>query len=178
MDTDRFAQLSRLLTSALPNRRVVLIGLLGSGAVATAAVEGDAASKAQKRRRRRRRRNRNDTVPPPPPPPPFVCPAAEVCGPGCCTSELCFAESYDPEDSTKISYNCCPAGLVCKSQFPGAADQCCYPDETCIPTLPNENPLVGICCRPCAGTCLEFQFECVNGQPELQTTARLPRYRR
>lgn len=177
MDSDRFAQLSRLLARGLPNRREVVTGLLGSGVAATTIVGGGAASKKQIRRRRRRR-NRNQTVPPPPPPPPFVCPASEVCGAGCCPSEMCFAESYDPDDSTKITYNCCPAVLVCKSQVPDADDQCCYPDEECIPTLPNENPLVGICCRRCGEICLEFQFECVNGAPELQTTARLPRYRR
>ena len=179
MDLERFSQLSRILSRKVkvPTRREVFIGLLSVSSLGAIAESADAASK-QQRRRRRRRRNRNQNVPPPPPPPPFVCPAAEICGTGCCSNDSCFAESYDPDDSTKITYNCCPAALVCKSQVPAAGDQCCYPDETCIPTLPNENPLVGICCRPCGGQCLEFQFECVNGEPELQTTARLPRYRR
>jgi hypothetical protein len=179
MDTDRFAQLSRLLSRALPNRRAVLIGLLGSGAVATAADEGDAASKAQKRRRRRRRRNRNDTVPPPPPPPPFVCPAAEVCGPGCCTSDRCYVSKVDGDTGQPLDVFCCPAELVCKSQLVNFRDQCCYPDETCNPNLPNEEPEVNsICCRPCGGRCLPSNEECVGGEGVPQQTARSPRYRR
>ena len=178
MDLERFSQLSRILSRKVkvPTRREVFIGLLSVSSLGAIAGSADAASK-QQRRRRRRRRNRNQTVPPPPPPP-FVCPAADVCGTGCCGSDMCFAESFDPDDSTKVTYNCCPAALVCISQFQGAGDQCCYLDEECIPTLPNENPFVGICCRRCGDVCLEFQFECENGEPKLKETARLPRYRR
>lgn len=172
MDTDRFEQLSRFLSSKLPTRREIVTGLFGASSTVAVTMSTDALSSKQ-RRRRRRRRNRTD--PPPPPPPPFVCPAAEVCGAGCCASENCFAESFNPEDSSQVTYNCCPTGQVCKAQAQNYQDQCCYPDETCTP---NGIAEVGVCCRPCGGQCLLAQFECVNGEPELQTTARLPRYRR
>lgn len=175
MDTDRFAQLSRFLSSKMPNRREVLIGLLGSGAIATAAVGTDASSKAKKRRRRRRR-NRNQTVPPPPPPP-FVCPATDVCGPGCCASDMCFAKTV-LGTPTPIDYDCCPAELLCKSVKEGYEDQCCYLGEYCDPQLPTPFNELGICCRPCNGECLKSQFECVDGVPVLNETARLPRHRR
>ena len=181
MDTDRFAQLSRLLSSALPTRREILIGLLGTGSVAVAAIGADAASKEQKRRRRRRRRNRIIIDPPPPPPPPNVCPPAEVCGPGCCTSEYCFAKTVNPNDSTQVEYDCCPAGNVCKSVKAGYPDQCCYVQEFgeyCDPQLPQPDNLLGVCCRPCNGVCLTSDQYCNNGVAEDLNTARLPRYRR
>lgn len=178
MDTNRFAQLSRVLTSTLPNRRDVVIGLLGTSTLAMGALGTDAASNAQKRRRRRRKRNRTE---PPPPPPPFVCPAAEVCGPSCCPSDFCFAKTVDPKDSTIVDFDCCPAGNVCKSVKSGYPDQCCYVQEFgeyCDPQLPQPDNQFGVCCRPCGNGCLTSDQYCNNGVADDLQTARLPRYRR
>jgi hypothetical protein len=65
-------------------------------------------------------------------------------------------------------------------------DQCCYPDETCDPTLIERFPLdaQSNCCRPCAnepsGCCLSVSFDCnaETGLCEPSETARLPRTRR
>lgn len=182
MDTDRFARLGRHLTSALPSRREVLIGLLGIGSASVAAIGADAASKEQKRRRRRRRRNRIRIVPPPPPPPPpppIVCPATEVCGNDCCTSDTCYASKVDGDTGVPLELFCCPTNLICTSKVSNFRDQCCYTDETCNPNLPNEEPEVnGVCCRPCGGKCLPSNEECVGGVGVPQQTARSPRYRR
>ena len=109
------------------------------------------------------------------------CKKSKRCGKGCCSAKSCFAKKVDPADRSPIGFDCCPAKLLCKSPRAPFPDQCCYPDETCRPSLVDD-PLTEfetICCRPCAGKCCPHQNdECVNGECEPQTTARLPRTRR
>jgi hypothetical protein len=109
------------------------------------------------------------------------CKKKKRCGKGCCNSSSCFAKAIDADAPVPeiLSYGCCPASSFCKSELPNWQDQCCYPDETCDPQLPNKDPSTdSLCCRPCGGKCCQSSFECVNEVCTFANTARLPRYRR
>lgn len=109
-----------------------------------------------------------------------------TCGAGCCTDESCFAESSAP-DKPDTAFACCPPELLCRS-LTTLPDQCCYPDETCDPTLFQRFPINADtnCCRPCAGAgsfggcCVSSSEECdkATGNCVPANTARLPRKRR
>jgi hypothetical protein len=109
---------------------------------------------------------------------------APNCGLGCCTSDMCFAETVNPADGQPMSFNCCPAERLCPSPKAPFPDQCCYPDETCSPGLADNPAAQTICCRPCPGVpggcCLNQNEECdrATGQCVPANTARLPRTRR
>ena len=110
--------------------------------------------------------------------PPTVC-TTPNCGAGCCGAETCFADTVNPDDGVPTSFGCCPATQVCRSSTPPFPDQCCYPDETCDPSLAARQPELGtICCRPCGGACCAPQDECIGGTCTFVNTARLPRTRR
>jgi hypothetical protein len=107
------------------------------------------------------------------------CKKKKRCGKGCCNASSCFAKTVDANDGEPLSFGCCPAETFCKSELPNWRDQCCYPDETCDPLLPNRDIFAdSICCRPCAGKCCQTSFECVDDVCTPANTARLPRYRR
>lgn len=107
------------------------------------------------------------------------CKKSKKCGKGCCGAKSCFAKKVDPADRSPIGFDCCPAKLLCESPRAPFPDQCCYPDETCQPSLVDDPAFQTICCRPCNGKCCPNQNdECVNGECEPQSTARLPRTRR
>jgi hypothetical protein len=104
------------------------------------------------------------------------------CGSGCCTDDSCFAESSTP-NQPDFGAACCPAAQLCRS-VTSLPDQCCYPGETCDPTLFQRFPEADTnCCRPCPtggkdGCCVSSSEECINGQCQQSGTARLPRRRR
>ena len=101
------------------------------------------------------------------------------CGASCCNDDACFAEAVNPDNQQPTGFDCCPAELFCPSPKAPFPDQCCYPDETCNPSLANDPQAETICCRPCNGTCcLKQNEECINGTCTLVDTARLPRTRR
>ena len=79
-----------------------------------------------------------------------------------------------------LGFACCPAEKLCAR--PPFADQCCYPDETCQPSLADNIDSETICCRPCAGgvggCCLKLNEECQGGVCVQVDTARLARTRR
>jgi hypothetical protein len=111
------------------------------------------------------------------------CKLQNRCGNGCCNPDSCFAESVDPDAPENVTFACCPADKLCRSTNPNFdfKDQCCYPDETCQPSLVDEFGFntETICCRPCNGVCcLKQNEECINGVCTLVSTARLPRTRR
>jgi hypothetical protein len=96
-----------------------------------------------------------------------------------CSSNRCFASAVNPNDRTALGYSCCPADKVCRSSHPEFTDQCCYPDESCQPSLANDPEFDTICCRPCNGVCCPKQNdECIGGVCTEVNTARLPRSRR
>jgi hypothetical protein len=101
------------------------------------------------------------------------------CGSGCCTADACFAAAVDTADRHPIGFDCCPAALLCRSPKAPFPDQCCYPDETCRPSLVDDANFETICCRPCNGACCPKQNdECIGGVCVGIDTARLPRTRR
>ena len=113
------------------------------------------------------------TVPPPPP----AC--TPNCGTGCCSADACFADTVNADNGEPTAFGCCPAAQICRSGTPPFPDQCCYPDETCDPSLAVRQPELGtICCRPCGGACCAPQDECQGGTCTFANTARLPRTRR
>ena len=115
------------------------------------------------------------TIPPP------SCARANQCGAGCCDPSRCFAETVSDVDRRPLSFGCCPAPLLCLSTTPSVPDQCCYPDETCDPTLPSRLPAgqePTLCCRSCGGGCCESFEACRDGVCTPLPTARLPRTRR
>ena len=107
------------------------------------------------------------------------CKLQNRCGSGCCNPDSCFAESVDPTDGEPLGFACCPADKLCRSTDPLRKDQCCYPDETCDPSL-AANPLSQtICCRPCGSECcINLDEECKDGTCQPAETARLARTRR
>jgi hypothetical protein len=138
-------------------------------------VEEAAARKCGKiKNKKRRRKCRAKQAPP-------RC--VPQCSNGCCGADSCFAESVDPNAPENGPFACCPADKLCRNTNPNFnfQDQCCYPDETCRPSLVDEfgNSTETLCCRPCGDKCcLGQRDECVNGVCTPQDTARLPRYRR
>ena len=120
-------------------------------------------------------------VPPPPPDGPPPCASTHQCGAGCCDPTQCFAETVSDVDRRPLAFGCCPALLLCLSTTPSVPDQCCYPDETCDPTLPARTPAgqePTLCCRSCGGVCCESFEACRDGVCTPLPTARLPRTRR
>lgn len=111
-----------------------------------------------------------------------------ACPPGVCANcpDTCYATLITPPDVV-AGYDCCPAELLCKSTST-LPDQCCYPGETCDPTLIAQFPVDADtnCCRPCQGAgsqggcCVNSSFECdpQSGDCVPSGTARLPRTRR
>jgi hypothetical protein len=153
------ANLGQSPDSPIKSRRSLLGGLALMAAV-TGSSEPASGKKRKKKRCKRRKR----------------------CGKGCCGADFCFAEAVDPTNSEPLGFACCPAEKLCRSTKPPFPDQCCYPDETCDPTL-ADNPLAQtICCRPCTGgiggCCLNVNDECIDGVCTASNTARLARTRR
>src|SRR4051812_15747953 len=68
--------------------------------------------------------------PPPPPPPP-----SDVCA-DC--PDTCYATLITPPENVE-GYACCPVGLLCMSAST-LPNQCCYPGESCRPSLVFEFP--------------------------------------
>lgn len=151
--------------SPIKSRRSLLGGL-----ALLAAVTGSSQNASGKRRKKRRKKRSKKT-----------CQLQNRCGTGCCSPDSCFAESVNPTDGEPLGFACCPADKLCRSTDPLRKDQCCYPDETCDPSL-GDNPLSQtICCRPCGGECcINLDEECntENGKCEPANTARLARTRR
>jgi hypothetical protein len=108
------------------------------------------------------------------------CKRKKRCGKDCCNGSSCFAKRINEDNSTEVlEYGCCPAKSICKSLQENFPDQCCYEDEVCDPQLVVTTPELGtVCCRPCQGSCLRSDQECVNDVITELGTARLPRYRR
>jgi hypothetical protein len=108
---------------------------------------------------------------------------ADVCA-GC--PNTCFATVARP-DQVPSEFACCPPEKTCISRT-SLPDQCCYPDETCDPTLAEKFPLQAQtnCCRPCSGAvatdgcCVSSSEECdpITNTCVPANTARLPRTRR
>jgi hypothetical protein len=145
--------------------------LLGGLALLATVPNARALAANRKRRKRRRRRRRKKR-----------CKVPNQCGSSCCGPDSCFAGSVDATNGEPLTFACCPAEKVCRSTHPNYKDQCCYPDETCQPSL-ADNPLTQtICCRPCAGgvggCCLNLNEECIDGVCTPVDTARLARTRR
>jgi hypothetical protein len=110
------------------------------------------------------------------------CKRRKRCGKGCCGPDSCFASSVDPQNNGEaLGFACCPADKLCRSTS-SLPDQCCYPDETCQPSLGTPIDAETICCRPCAaepgGCCLRLSDECTPEGCRLSDTARLARTRR
>jgi hypothetical protein len=110
------------------------------------------------------------------------CKRRKRCGKGCCKADACFASSVNAQNGEALGFACCSADKLCRSTKPNFQDQCCYPDETCQPSL-ADNPLTQtICCRPCAsepgGCCLNVNDECTPDGCLPSETARLARTRR
>jgi len=144
-------------------------GVLGLTAAEDAAARN---CRKIKNKKRRKRCLANAATPP--------CAAESQCGEGCCEPNSCFASAVDDETTLPLGYACCPAEKLCsRSPF---ADQCCYPDETCQPSLADDINAETICCRPCAGgvggCCLKLNEECIGGVCTPVDTARLARTRR
>jgi hypothetical protein len=173
MDAPRFDALARSLTE-IRSRRGALRGLLlGAGGLLSLAAAQDASAKNCRKIKNKKRRKK--------------CLAkaetcATPCGSGCCEADACFAESVDPDNGEPLAFACCPGGQFCRSTKPNFKDQCCYPDETCDPTLADNPAAQTICCRPCkggvSGCCLNVNDECVDGVCTPSNTARLARTRR
>lgn len=110
------------------------------------------------------------------------CKRRKRCGKGCCGPDRCFASAVDDVTVEPMGFACCPAEKLCRSTKPPFPDQCCYPDETCQPSLTDNTEAETICCRPCAGgvggCCLKLNEECQGGVCVLVSTARLARTRR
>jgi hypothetical protein len=107
------------------------------------------------------------------------CKRRKRCGKGCCGADSCFAESVNADNGEPLAFTCCPADNLCRSTNPNFKDQCCYPDETCRPSLVDDPAVFTICCRPCGGNCcINLDDECIDGECKSANTARLPRYRR
>ena len=150
-----FDSLTRFLAAPPATRRRVIGGL--AGVFAATVPLGDLAAKKKRCKRKKR------------------------CGKGCCNGAICFAATVTEVDGSPLSFGCCSEALLCKSEIPNWRDECCYPDETCDPQLPNRDiSATGICCRPCGGLCCQSSFECnvETNLCEVANTARLPRYRR
>lgn len=176
MDAPRFDTLTRSL-AGIRTRRSALRGLLlGTGSfISLAAAQDTTAKNCRKIKNPRRRRK---------------CQAKAVpgrcvpqCSNGCCGTDSCFAESVDSNAPENGTFACCPSDKLCRSTNPNFdfQDQCCYPDETCRPSLVDEFGLdtETICCRPCGNECcLKQTEECIAGACKEINTARLPRYRR
>jgi len=179
MGGTQFDTLLRRLASAR-SRREALSGLVGGAIGLIAMGESEA-----KRRRHRKKKHKGQTPSPPPAP---TCDPANGCE--CCRdNDTCFALSIDPQDSSNPNgpKTCCTpdVGTLCRTRST-LPDQCCYPDETCDPSLIER---FGIavetnCCRPCpgepSGCCIKQNDECnhVTGLCQNANTARLPRTRR
>lgn len=107
------------------------------------------------------------------------CKRRKRCDKGCCNPDFCFASAVDDVTAEPVGYACCPAEQLCRSTKPPFPDQCCYPDETCQPSLTDNIDAETICCRPCGNVCcLKLNEECINGVCTLVSTARLARTRR
>ena len=177
MDAARFDALAKSLTD-IRSRRGALRGLLlGTGGLLSlpAAQEAEARNCKKIKNKKRRKKCRANQKPP-------TCAAESRCGEGCCEPDSCFASAVDPSTTEPLGFACCPAEKLCLSPKPPFEDQCCYPDETCQPSLAN-NPLAEtICCRPCefepGGCCLRPSDECTPTGCLLSDTARLARTRR
>lgn len=148
--------------AAKENRRTLLGGLalLAAATGANQPASGKGGKKGNKKRCKRRKR----------------------CGKGCCGPDSCFASAVDTAAVAPLGFACCPAEKLCRSTTPRFPDQCCYPDETCRPSLADNIEAETICCRPCPGgidgCCLKQNEECIDGVCTLVDTARLPRTRR
>jgi hypothetical protein len=174
MDATRFDALARSL-AGIRSRRSALQGfLLGTGGLLSLTAAQDAAAKNCKKIKNKKRRKKCLANQAPP-----RCVSQLQCGEGCCEADSCFAESVNADNGEPLSFACCPAEKLCRSTDPLRKDQCCYPDETCDPTL-GDNPLSQtICCRPCNGKCcLNLNEECINDVCTPINTARLARTRR
>lgn len=173
MDAPRFDDLARSLVQ-IRSRRGALQGLLlGTGGLLSLTVAQDAAAKncrKIKNKARRRQCLANKKAP--------TCPAASQCGDGCCAADSCFASAIDDQTVEPLGFACCPADKLCRSATPPYPDQCCYPDETCQPSLVTTGG-ESLCCRPCGtGCCLQFNQECQDDVCVQVDTARLARTRR
>jgi hypothetical protein len=137
--------------------------LLGSLALIAAASGSDDTASGRKRNKKR-------------------CKRRKQCGKGCCGPDSCFEESVNADNGEPLAFACCPADNLCRSTNPNFKDQCCYPDETCDPSLANDPFAQTICCRPCAGEvsgcCPNVSDECRDDVCVDSGTARLPRTRR
>jgi hypothetical protein len=176
MDAPRFDALTRSL-AGIRSRRSALQGfLLGAGGLLslTAAQDAEARNCKKIKNKKRRKKCLANQAPP-------RCVLQLQCGEGCCEPDSCFASAVDDELVQPLGYACCPAEKLCRSTKPPVPDQCCYPDETCRPSL-TELETETICCRPCAGgvggCCLKLNEECQGGVCVLVNTARLARTRR
>jgi hypothetical protein len=183
MDGFRFDHLTRLVGARL-NRRTSF-ALLPAGAIGHGAFSGTSGKKKKSKKisicykgqtrkvkkqdwkKKYKGATKGDCPPPPP---------ADVCA-GC--PNTCFAQAVNPDNREPIGFNCCPAELFCPSPKAPFPDQCCYPDESCKPSLADNPAAETICCRPCNGVCcLKQNEECIAGVCTLVNTARLPRTRR
>lgn len=172
MDAPRFDALARSLVE-IRTRRGALRGLLlGAGGLVGLAAAQDAAAKNCRKIKNKKRRKKCLANQKPP-----TCAATSRCGDGCCSADSCFASAV--ADEVVLGYGCCSAEKLCRSTKPNFQDQCCYPDETCQPSLTDDINAETICCRPCGtGCCLRQNEECIEGACQQINTARLPRYRR
>jgi len=177
MDATRFDTLARSLAETRSRRGALHGLLLGTGSLLSLAATQDAAAKNCRKIKNPKRRRKCLAAQKPPP-----CAAASRCGDGCCAADSCFASAVDPFTTEPLGFDCCPAENLCRSPKPSFQDQCCYPDETCKPSLADEDLAQTICCRPCeggvGGCCLNLNDECVDGACTPSDTARLARTRR
>lgn len=137
--------------------------LLGGLALMAAATGSSQVASGKRRKKRKKKR----------------CKPSKRCDKGCCSPDSCFASAVDDGTVEPLGFACCPAEKLCRSTKPPFPDQCCYPDETCDPTLTDDIFAETICCRPCNGVCcLKLNEECINNVCTLVDTARLARTRR
>ena len=177
MDGFRFDQLTRLIDARF-GRRTALALLTAAGLASSISAPGAAGKEGKKisicyngRKRKVKKKGWQKHYP--------GATKKPNCGSGCCADDACFAETVNPSEVQPTSFACCPATKLCRSTKPPFPDQCCYPDESCNPSLVDDAEFETICCRPCNGVCCPKQnHECLGGVCTPIDTARLPRTRR
>ena len=111
-------------------------------------------------------------------------PCTPNCGAECCSPDRCFVQETIVGTGREAKDICCPAELLCTHPTDRTRDQCCYPGESCNPSLANIQDSQTICCRPCPGEgaiegcCVDLAQECREGACHDIGTARLARVRR